>query len=268
MSPSKIKNANHNPELKAALLEKQLSWKVVEQQAPRFIAEPATFNAHTVTLDADTTDVFAKHFDVVFPSIPDTSNIQPVKFQGDTQACTSFALASTIEDRLRLTEQVKLTVSAHYIHFCIAKLSLDSPWDLTYAMKYDVPDANFALSEPGDAQSLPAQCSVRKVAVSLKNISPVIGDIAARTALQKGPIIASMEDWEDFHKFYGGGIYRHASGGERQSHTIEVIGFDSESWIVKNSWGTSWGEGGLARIAFGECNLFKLAAFSFEPELI
>ncbi|ANI55328.1 hypothetical protein PDR5_35980 [Pseudomonas sp. DR 5-09] len=99
------------------------------------------------------------------------------------------------------------------------------------------------------------------------NIAPVTGDEEARNALQTGPIIATMEDWEDFHRFYGGGVYRHASGVGKQLHTIEVVGFDSESWIVKNSWGTSWGEKGFARIAFGECNLFKLAAFSFDPVL-
>lgn len=32
-------------------------------------------------------------------------------------------------------------------------------------------------------------------------------------------------------------------------HVVELVGFDqSNSWIIKNSWGTGWGVGGFAYI--------------------
>jgi C1A family cysteine protease len=64
-----------------------------------------------------------------------------------------------------------------------------------------------------------------------------------------------MTVYEDFVRYYTGGIYRHVSGGRGGGHCISIVGYDDESksWIGKNSWGTRWGEDGFFQIAYGEC---------------
>jgi len=82
-------------------------------------------------------------------------------------------------------------------------------------------------------------------------------------ALQVAPASGSMIVYEDFMR-YNGGVYHHVSGSQQGGHAIEIVGYGgtgaSSYWIVKNSWGTSWGTGGFFRIRSGnnECNFERM----------
>ena len=75
---------------------------------------------------------------------------------------------------------------------------------------------------------------------------------------QRGPIacgIAVPESLED----YTGGIYCDDSGDLSIVHDISVVGYGEENgekyWLVRNSWGTHWGEGGFFRVCRGTNNI-------------
>ena len=52
-------------------------------------------------------------------------------------------------------------------------------------------------------------------------------------------------------QFYSSGILRCGSS-HRLNHAVFAVGYESNSyWIIKNSWGTSWGESGYVRIGMG-----------------
>ena len=70
---------------------------------------------------------------------------------------------------------------------------------------------------------------------------------------QNGPVIAGMKVFEDMY-YYSGGIYQHVAGELRGHHAVAVIGYHEKYWIIKNSWGTGWGEQGFMRIADEELN--------------
>jgi C1A family cysteine protease len=52
-------------------------------------------------------------------------------------------------------------------------------------------------------------------------------------------------------KFYKGGVFT-GSCGNSLTHAVTVIGYGASAgtkyWLVKNSWGTDWGEGGYMRM--------------------
>merc|ERR1712054_290490 len=58
---------------------------------------------------------------------------------------------------------------------------------------------------------------------------------------------------------YSGGIL--STCGSSVDHCVQAVGIDESNgyWKVRNSWGTSWGESGFIRLAYGE-NLCEIAS--------
>ena len=66
--------------------------------------------------------------------------------------------------------------------------------------------------------------------------------------LQDGPlnIALSADNWE----YYGSGVFSCPSWAG-VNHAVLLVGYTEEYWIVKNEWGSDWGEDGYIRIAKG-----------------
>jgi len=72
-------------------------------------------------------------------------------------------------------------------------------------------------------------------------------------AVAQQPVSVAIEADKMVFQMYTGGIISKASCGTNLDHGVLVVGYGSESgqdyWILKNSWGPSWGEKGFFRIA-------------------
>lgn len=75
-----------------------------------------------------------------------------------------------------------------------------------------------------------------------------------RTELRtSGPLVTMIQVFSNFASFTGAGIYQ-ANTTKAGFHAVCIIGDEvdpggaSGSWIVKNSMGTGWGDGGFGRI--------------------
>lgn len=79
-----------------------------------------------------------------------------------------------------------------------------------------------------------------------------------RELVQGGPLVASFEPKPDL-MYYSGGIYTSVPNQreewERVDHAVLLVGYGEEEgkkyWILQNSWGPDWGEGGYFRMARG-----------------
>merc|ERR1711871_944763 len=71
---------------------------------------------------------------------------------------------------------------------------------------------------------------------------------ALKSAIQTGPVSVAIEaDQSAFQRYSGGTI---TSGcGTNLDHGVLAVGYDSSSFKVKNSWGTSWGNNGYVQIS-------------------
>lgn len=76
-----------------------------------------------------------------------------------------------------------------------------------------------------------------------------------------GPLATHFRVRSDFLA-YGVGVYEPtATATGSAGHDMLVVGYDDIQgcWIVKNSWGTGWGENGFVRIKYGVCDIDKHA---------
>jgi len=90
---------------------------------------------------------------------------------------------------------------------------------------------------------------------------------ALQDAVAKGPVSVAIEADKMYFQLYDGGILDNASKcGTTLDHGVLVVGYGTDSgadyWLMKNSWGASWGEDGYFRLArdmttngSGECGL-------------
>ncbi|CAL6114269.1 Cathepsin_B [Hexamita inflata] len=87
-----------------------------------------------------------------------------------------------------------------------------------------------------------------------------LGEESIMNALKFGTLQASVTVYTDL-AFYKSGIYQHKYGKVEGHQFLVIVGYGSEDgvnyWIVRNSWGTSWGENGYLRILRGqnECGI-------------
>lgn len=77
-------------------------------------------------------------------------------------------------------------------------------------------------------------------------------DTLAAFVLKTGPIAIAL-DASSFQSYKSGIVTNCVSS--RMNHGVLAVGFDDNNvppyWIIKNSWGTSWGEAGYIRVAKG-----------------
>ena len=108
---------------------------------------------------------------------------------------------------------------------------------------------------PGEACFVPDQYLVYGV----EEFGTVAGEENMKQEIaQRGPIacgIAVPDSLED----YTGGIYCDDSGDMEIVHDVSVVGYGEEDgapyWLVRNSWGTHWGEEGFFRVCRGTNNI-------------
>ncbi|XP_067468895.1 cathepsin S, ortholog 1 [Thunnus thynnus] len=87
-----------------------------------------------------------------------------------------------------------------------------------------------------------------------------------------GPISVAVNAMLQSFHLYKGGLYDEPSCNPRFiNHAVLVVGYGTDNgqdfWLVKNSWGTEWGEEGFIRIARNKNNLCGIATFAVYPTL-
>ena len=75
-----------------------------------------------------------------------------------------------------------------------------------------------------------------------------------------GPLAIAVDASLGTFHHYGSGVYDDPACSEDMNHAVVLVGYGNDSiggefWLVKNSWGTSYGEKGYIRIARNRGNL-------------
>jgi hypothetical protein len=73
-----------------------------------------------------------------------------------------------------------------------------------------------------------------------------------------GPLVVGFDVYNDFFGYSGTAPYqKSASATYAGGHVMLAVGFDDHqgAWIVKNSWGPSWGNNGYCLIKYGQCKI-------------
>ena len=193
--------------------------------------------------------------------------VTPVKNQGDCGSCWSFSTTGGIEGQWFLAGNTLTSLSEQELVSCD---TIDSgcngglmdnafTWLLTTQNGSIVTEASYPYVS--GAGAVPS-CSLANTAFGaringFKNIAKNEDDMA-NFVFTGGPLSIAVyaETWQT----YTGGIVTNCPQ-DQLDHGVLIVGFDDTNnppyWIIKNSWGPTWGESGYIRVekGTGQCNI-------------
>ncbi len=187
--------------------------------------------------------------------------VTPVRDQGGCGSCWAFATAAALESNLLIsnnTPDTDLNVSEQVLVSCGGSGSCNGGY-ISSASNYI---KNTGL--PGEAcypytatnglcSNACADRTLSSHRISGWNYVSTSVDSLKNALYTYGPLVTTMAVYNDFFS-YRGGVYSYISGSLAGYHAILIIGYSDvgQYFVVKNSWGSGWGEGGFFRIAYSE----------------
>jgi len=94
-----------------------------------------------------------------------------------------------------------------------------------------------------------------------------------------GPVYTTMyagngDAWDTEYGSYNGSYCMYYAGAEPTNHAVLIVGWDDDfihaggtgGWIVKNSWGSGWGDGGYFYIAYASASIGQWSSFVGETQ--
>ena len=200
--------------------------------------------------------------------------VTPVKDQGQCGSCWTFATVAVLEGaHARNTGQL-LSFSEQLFVNCVVNIT-----DYGYNSMGDLPDCCYGCSG-GDYDAsfawagnnsiyLVLEADMRytmnngtcnyessgKTRVQVESYTDIPANTPAymKIALSHQPIGVGIDAAQMPFQTYHGGIMTSTDCYVSQDHAVTAVGYGvspsgMEFWIVKNSWGNSWGENGYIRI--------------------
>ncbi|XP_055296471.1 procathepsin L-like [Sitodiplosis mosellana] len=206
--------------------------------------------------------------------------VSAVKKQGICGACWAFSVAGTLEaQKFRKTGRL-VPLSAQHLIDCITDDDDDKCDGNLIHNAFDYIKRNGGLqteqSYPYRGFGSTCKKNRRHVAATLRSYRdlPDGDEMRLQQAIANiGPLSVSLDAMRPSFQFYSGGIYydrRCRSRNRDLNHAMLVVGYGTdkrgkEYYIIKNSWGTEWGENGYMRLARNRKNHCGIATEATYP---
>ena len=200
--------------------------------------------------------------------------VTPIKNQAQCGSCWAFAAHAVLESQLLIQTGIEYDLSEQQLVDCTPFCYGCSGGNTEYAWSYLQWDpVRIEADYPYEAIDNECRAKLYPAYVRTVGYDAFYGsEEAIKEALMDyGPVATSMNA-TDAMKSYTGGCYEDDSN-KQVNHAVVIVGWDDTvcdggSWIVKNSWGTSWGDEGYFYIRRGDLRLgdyFSMVHFEILP---
>ncbi|RAL50817.1 hypothetical protein DM860_015964 [Cuscuta australis] len=184
-----------------------------------------------------------------------------VKNQGTCGCCWAFATVAALEGLNKIHYKTLLDLSEQHLLDCDTKSHGCNGGGIDRAFEYAVGNEGIAKEEDYPFVGYQGRCHEDEVepygSIESYKMVPKNDAWALQRAVALQPVAAAITYGPDYvpeFKNYFGGIYHPGKGGYcgyGTRHAVAVVGYHTNPnyWIIKNSWGTVWGEDGYMRLA-------------------
>jgi len=194
----------------------------------------------------------------------DHGALGPIKRQGSCGACYSFSAAATLESQYYIKYGQMLDLSEQQIINCNPYSTGCRGGNIALVFRYLQNSAGLGLESETRYVQRKEICSQVKPAVKVKQMLWAGTKDEAKIAaflVKNGPLSIAIN--ANLFKYYKGGIMKYNSSqcnSRNLNHAVNIVGYGvsrlgTKYWIVRNTWGPTWGENGYLRVKWGTCGV-------------
>jgi len=224
----------------------------------------------------------------------DEGKVTPVKNQNPCGTCWIFGTIAAIESMVLIVDDVEYDPSEHDFSEQNVACCTDPSWVDLAADRCGAGGwswlATDVLTKKGtrlescdpyntgtiNTESCDDNCTTVKRITGYRMVanSPDQIDEVKNAIYNDGPV--SMAYYNNHAYMYPGSIYYYPNCDEPANHLVSIVGWDDDiahpaggdsgAWIVKNSWGTDWGDGdnGYFYLCYGSANMREVASYRYQ----
>lgn len=203
------------------------------------------------------------------------SELPPVRDQKYTQACTGFVVASLLEHMMYSKRGLHVSISPLFSWYIgkwyhnwagqnkgvFFKYTMDGLFDYGFVYEKNMPFKPNYLRIPDDEDWAVAETSKFFLKFARKE---QMTSWEIRDALSRGLLVAASIPLNK--SFYGNtnGVIKDETPS-KDYHMVTIVGYSdaNSTYLIRNSWGKEWGDGGYCRVPYDyvndhSCNLYTL----------
>jgi len=195
--------------------------------------------------------------------------VTPVKDQASCGSCWAFSATGSLEGGNFVANGKLISLSEQQLVDCDPKSNGCGGGLMTNAFEY-VMKKGLCTEEDYPYHAKDEDCKDDKCTVAIHITGyeevPAYDGAALKAAVSKAPVSVAVEADSAVFQMYTGGVVDSTACGTSLNHGVLAVGYTDEYWIVKNSWGPSWGDEGYIKIAYkatgaGICGINQMNSY-------